>query len=1161
MQNFRSIKELARAKYVSGFTTASLAYLLGNETYSEQSPKIVIFSDSSTAARVHREFKFFQKFQKQKLGDVNSFFYPGWTASPYMEFQPTHSNTMQRLNVISQILNHRRPTVVFTDIVSSLQRSVEAEEFRKNVIHLKKGQNIELEHVCRSLLQIGYEVSDPVENKGYFINRGSIIDIFPPDFKSPIRIDFFDDQIESIKEFSALDQRSYAGHENLEEVVLIPASEIAYTPDGIARGKSNIKNYCDGNLIPKDRRDKIFHRIEDFNFYGQLEYLIPFFNENAESLCFQNKNSEIIFVDFFEIKSKYNDYCTQLKNEHDLSIEEKKVSAPTDMLFDSIESLQEDRYLGRLRFFNTLQIGEGEKDSIHIKTSEIKGLDHARIATTKNYPDKHIKEFKNLFLRYLENSYLVIFIASTQAQLDRVSFLLKKESIAVAFIDNANDLKNGAVNLVNGSLESSFEIADDKVVFISENQVFGKLAQRKGNKTSNFQDKSLAKARLDDLNNGDFIVHKDHGVGIYQGLKRLKVSGTTNDFFLIEYENADKLYLPIYRLEVIQKYIGSGTKPSLDKLGSDKFEKAKEKARKEIKEIAYKLLNLYAKRASSEGNQYEVDSDELTRFEANFPYDETPDQLKAIESIYNDMHSSRPMDRLICGDVGYGKTEIAMRAAFVAAQNSRQVAVLVPTTILAEQHGTSFTQRFKGTAVKIASLSRFKTKHEQKEIVKLIAGGQVDIVIGTHRLLSKDVTFKRLGLIIVDEEQRFGVEHKEKLKALKVNSDVLTLTATPIPRTLQLSMVGLRDISIINTPPVDRQAIQTFLCKFDKKILRKAILQELKRGGQVFFIHNRVHSIESVYRIIEEEVPEAKIGVAHGQMKERNLEEVMFQFYRGELNVLLCTTIIENGLDVPNANTIIVNQADHFGLSQLYQIRGRVGRSQRRAYAYLFIPDEKPITDLAKERLQTLQRFTDLGSGFNIASHDLEMRGGGEIVGDAQSGHISLIGYDMYLELLSEEINRLKGTQEERPNDIEISSSFAAYLPESYIKDPKMRLNFYRRLSSLVSEEEVRDAESELKERYGEIPKETAELLNVLHIKALLRRLGFSSATLSKDSMRLTSGENVLVEPEKLLGLIQKDPKKFQITPDSKLCIRKHFPNAKDALEELRTFMSDISEL
>jgi transcription-repair coupling factor (superfamily II helicase) len=718
-----------------------------------------------------------------------------------------------------------------------------------------------------------------------------------------------------------------------------------------------------------------------------------------------------------------------------------------------------------------------------------------------------------------------------------------------------------------GSVPEGFRWPAEGLVILTEGEILGsrhvrgnlKARNKKGKKDSAAKDWSGLQA-LSDLSVGDLVVHVDHGIGRYNGLFRLDLSGAPSDFLQVEYANRDKLYIPVYRLNVVQKYAGSGAQVALDKLGTAQFAKTKDKVREAVKKLAVDLIKLYAERKIRPGVVFSSRDAEFQEFEAKFPFDETPDQLKAIEDSMEDMESGRVMDRLICGDVGYGKTEVAIRAAYRAVADGKQVVVLVPTTVLAYQHEQSFKARLKDYPFVIDSISRFKSAKEQRSALEKLATGNLDVIIGTHRLLSRDVKFKDLGLVIVDEEHRFGVEHKEKLKTLKTNTHVLTLTATPIPRTLHMALSGLRDISLITTPPVDRLPIRTYVSKYDESLISRAISFELQRGGQVFFLHNRVQTIYETANRIRELVPSANVGVAHGQMAEGELEEAMVAFYQKKTNVLVCTTIIESGLDVPSANTILINRADSLGLAQLYQIRGRVGRAQQRGYAYLLIPSEGGVSEDAKKRLEVIQRFVELGSGFSIASHDLEIRGGGDLLGAQQSGHIAAVGFDLYTELLDEAIRELEGkplTAEESQPEPEIKAPFPAFLSEVYVPDVHQRLSLYRRFSSAETESELDSLETELQDRFGGLPAEALNLAWLIRIKQLLKRLGVESLTVGPERVVMIPGPASKLDPIRAIALVSGHPSKYQLAPDpkgSKFIVNMQTPGLKDlffALEQL----------
>jgi len=682
-------------------------------------------------------------------------------------------------------------------------------------------------------------------------------------------------------------------------------------------------------------------------------------------------------------------------------------------------------------------------------------------------------------------------------------------------------------------LSEGFTLPLERLVVITEEEIFGPREKRRTK--AHWRDGQAVEG-IAQLQPGDHVVHSDHGIGVYRGLVELTAGKVSDEFLRIEYEGGDKLFLPIHRLNLVSRYVGAdGQAPRLDRMGGSTWRKAKRSVRRAIEDMAEQLLALHAARELAPGYAYPPRDRHLEEFEARFPFEETPDQLAAIEDVLADLSQPKPMDRLVCGDVGYGKTEVAVRGAFQAAISGRQVAVLVPTTVLAQQHEETFRKRFEGVPVAIETLSRFRSPKEAKKILEGLVDGSVDVVIGTHRLLQKDVRFRELGLLVVDEEHRFGVAHKERIKQLRKTVDVLTLTATPIPRTLQQAFTGIRDLSVIDTPPADRLAVRTQVCKFSESLVREATLRELQRGGQVFFLHNRVRTIDAIAEMLGRVVPEAKVIVGHGQMRERELEEVMLAFYHGEADVLLCTTIIESGLDVPRANTILINRADRLGLAQLYQLRGRVGRSNRRAYAYLMIPGQDAITDDAERRLEAIQDLSELGSGFRLANMDLEIRGAGDLLGSEQSGHMAAVGFETYMEMLEETVEEMRGNVREIEIDPEIRLPVAARLPEDFVPEVGQRLVLYKRLSSAREESEVDRIRDEILDRYGPMPGESENLLQVIRIKIAARRLGIAAVDYAKGDLVLTAGEHARIDPHRLVNLLQQAGSGLRVTPDHRV--------------------------
>jgi transcription-repair coupling factor (superfamily II helicase) len=707
-----------------------------------------------------------------------------------------------------------------------------------------------------------------------------------------------------------------------------------------------------------------------------------------------------------------------------------------------------------------------------------------------------------------------------------------------------------------GQVTNGFVWPAERLALVSEDEIFGVRHIRRA------KPETKARSRLLDLyelKQGDLIVHTDHGIGRYEGLQKLSVNGVRNDFLALAYHGGDKLYLPVDRMGMVQKYRGAeGHTPALDKLGGTSWERAKARVKRSAEKMAGELLKLYAQRRVESGFAFSAVDGYFRDFEAGFAYEETPDQLKVIDEMLADMQQPVPMDRLVCGDVGYGKTEVALRASFLAVNNGKQAAVLVPTTILAEQHYATFRSRFQRYPVNIACLSRFRSRKEQTAIIAGLKAGSVDIVVGTHRLLQKDIAFKDLGLLVLDEEQRFGVRHKEKLKNLRSTVDVLALTATPIPRTLHMSLMGVRDISLIQTPPEYRKSIITYICEFDPDVVAEAIRRELRRQGQVYFVHNIVHSIDQIARKLQELVPEVRLDVAHGQMAENDLERVMYRFLNREVDLLVCTTIIESGLDIPSANTIIVNRADCFGLAQMYQLRGRVGRADEQAYAYLLIPDESLLTADARKRLKVLMEHSDLGSGFRIAMNDLEIRGGGTILGASQSGHIAAVGYDMFLKLMEDAVAELKGETVVQPLDPEINIPLSAYFTESYIPDIDQRMMLYRRLARMTDVPEIGEMRSELADRFGPLPDEASQLLFKIMLKILARNAGISRVDVKQQKLVLYFADGRPKNSEAVVKMVLDDPERFELSPGGVVKARLTQPSAMGQLAQAKNILQAI---
>lgn len=1045
-----------------------------------------------------------------------------------------------------------------------MQRSLSRDLLTNSLFEIQIGNSIGPPGLLAGrLAEIGYLRCDPVEDPGTFCSRGDLLDLFIPGDTFPIRIEFFDDVVERIRHFDPSTQRTFKDLSGLE---LGPSREVFLTTETQARLRTEIKRHSDNLSIHRAVRDPILDSLSLGYQPDRLDTWAPFAFPNApRTFDLLPNQTHCFWFDRRGITQGLADSKADSLKRFSLLAPEHQVIPPPEVLFD----------------FDGMKFEAGtDVDTLELATTQqmkphpSSNLDRSDQRNWKTRVDTftHLKSHPNLddlkssFLTWHHSNFKIQLFGSTQSQHDQQRRILEELGLPSSWAHP-------------GQVLQGFVWPELKWVVLNETDLFG-TRQRpptRKKKSSVTQEWSGLQA-LSDLEVGDLVVHLEHGVARYLGLQRLGdevtsptgvASAIKQEFLILEFAGRDRLYVPVYRLNQVQKYVTAGRSASLDRLGQQNFEKTKQKVRDSLKKLAIDLVTLYAERKLRPGQIFSRHDSALSEFEARFPYEETPDQLKAISEILDDLGSGRVMDRLICGDVGYGKTEVAMRAAFRVATEGKQVAILCPTTLLARQHEATFRSRFSESAISIDSISRLKNTKEIEHTLKALQQGSLDILIGTHRLLSKDVCFRDLGLVIVDEEHRFGVEHKERLKTLKTNTHVLTLTATPIPRTLHMALSGLRDISLIRTPPQDRLPIRTLVGCFEETLVTQAIRQELGRGGQVFFLHNRVETLAKVSQTIKKWVPEAQISVAHGQMSEQEMESAMLSFYEGRANVLVCTTIIESGLDIPNANTILIDRADTLGLSQLYQIRGRVGRGQNRGFAYLLIPGEssagkqRGITDDAQRRLEVLQKFVNLGSGFSIATHDLEIRGGGDLLGPQQSGNIASVGLELYTELLEEAMIEIQNRESATPEKIakriepEIRSPFEALLPETYITTLQARLSIYRRFSSASHEADLDLLIEELKDRFGPLPVQVTNLLWTIRIKQLALTLSLTSVIITKTSLSIGITKDSGIRPEQVLSWIADEPTRFKITPDSRLIIRGSFESLEKAYHELaRLFTS-----
>ena len=1107
---------------------------------SENQNTVVIFSNS-----IEQVDQLHSALRSLKSDDISLHIWSSWEHSP---FSPVTSSILQkidRLSTLNALVHSKKPSIIFCTPESWIQPTAPADEWAHQTFKIDLNSDLGSHELIREqLVTLGYVKSELVEEPGQFSIRGEIIDIFIPTESFPVRIELFDTMVEKIKFFHPETQRTIKEVHHAEEgrgtILITPAEEVIFPWKKTTIILEKIKSVCDMRSISRKIRDPVFENVRSGYLPENFRTWIPFVYEKSGFLEDYINLSKLPVSTFYLNSDLFQIQIKQEIQNKKREEEKYKNSFRICPEFESLYSLPVDSFV---EFKN-----KNPQKEISIFWEKI-SVKHAKTSNLEEW---------------LSDGFEIRIGASGISTREHLKYLFKEQGIFKEPIFSDYDP------------ESSYFIFDlfgKKVAYLSSSIILGSAHKPQKNKSKRgiqkpkFSENSESLSAVQDLSPGDLVVHTLHGIGKFIGLETLKSGDKTGDeYLLIEYSGQDRLYLPVYRLNAIQKFIGGGVNPSLDKLGTGQFEKAKQKARESAKKIAINLVELYAKRKILKGPKFIQAGDEYFEFCEEFEFEETEGQLKAIQDTFQDLESGKLLDRLVCGDVGFGKTEVAIRAAFQAVQSGYQVAVLVPTTLLAFQHEQSFKKRMENFPISIESLSRFKTKKTQGETLIKLKSGKVDIVIGTHRLLSKDIEFSKLGLLIVDEEHRFGVEHKEKIKAIQANTHTLTLTATPIPRTLNMALAGLKEISLIRTPPNNRQSIKTFVSENSPELIRTAIENELARGGQVFFLSNRVQGMEHQVREIQELVPHAKVSYAHGQMNESEIEKRMLEFYQGYSQILVCTTIIESGIDVPNAGTILIDRADRLGLAQLYQIRGRVGRSHRKAFAYLLVNEERVLTPEAKMRLDVLQRFVELGSGFHIASHDLEIRGGGNLLGAEQSGNIASVGLDLFIELLDEAIQSLKGNKidvEERHFEPEINVPVKCEINSKYINDSKLRLSLYRKISHCKNDDQLELIQQEILDRFGEPPSEAQNLFWVIRLRNLLKKVGIENLTIQTNKTVLTVKKQSLINLDEVMKLYV-GPKnvrdsRLTLTPDSKILLNLEFSSLQAHLFELQSLFSKIA--
>jgi len=1160
------VERLARGEdlmTVGGLEGAARAFLIALLFRQLRRPLIVIGPTEKEAAACFGDIAFFQD-----QGQV--FMLPPW------DFLTTDMFAFQRETEISRLealhrLAYGEPAVVVIPARALMQKVIPREVLEGYTEWISVGDTREREELVRKLSEGGYSRATLVEGKGEFSVRGNVIDLFPPMVPHPFRLEFFGDELESIRTFDESSQRSIG---ELAEFMLFPAREVILASERRERAVRNIRRRSNHLELPRGTREKLAEMMAT----GLGAAVNPLFHslfydgagaddDGAKGMGslfdYLPEGALLVMEDPLAVRQALE------KNENDLDRFLLKAREGERFHLEKESSCLtaievSENWRGRRQIhLDGLAIGPAEAGSPPLRFRQERDIAVNEADRAAAGDDGLLRPLAEKIRGWLGEGERVEFVCGGQECMQRMGHLLARYDLPVrkaagAFLDGIDDEDAPAViSLREGRISGGFHLPEMKLVVLSEEDLFGRKVFRKRVKPAR---EGYFLRSFGELKEGDFVVHTEHGIGRYGRLQKLSIGGIENDFLLIEYQDQDRLYIPVDRIDQIQRYIGpDGFVPKVDRLGGNSWETLKERVKKSVREMAEELVSIYAAREVMSREAFASPDELYEEFCASFEFEETPDQVKAIEDIHLDMSDGKPMDRLICGDAGFGKTEVAMRASLRAALDGKQVAILVPTTILAEQHHQTFSRRLKSYPIRVEALNRFRTKAEQKEILDGLGRGTVDIVIGTHRLLQKDVNFKNLGLVIIDEEQRFGVVHKEKLKKLRMLVDVLTLTATPIPRTLHLSLVGIRDLSIINTPPEDRRPIKTHVLEFDEEVIAAAIRQELARGGQVFFLHDRVRSIFTMARLVQKLVPEARIGVVHGQMTPKEIEGAMARFVRREDDVLVCTTIVGSGLDIPSANTIVINRADRFGLAHLYQIRGRVGRSNEEAFAYLLVPKGAMLSRDAQKRLQVILDFTEPGAGFRIASNDLEIRGAGNLLGFSQSGHVSAVGYELYTELMEKAILELKGEpapeEEIKP---EIHLGIPAFIPETYMADEHRRLVMYKRVSLAATDDDLAGIRAELLDCYGLVPPEVENLLTVIGIRNLLKDLKGKRMGYDGKGMSVFLQEKSPIDPVRIIELYRRRMRGVQLTPDLKLTIPMPGLKEKEILVRARELLQSL---
>ena len=1111
---------------ISGLVDVEKLHVLAGIFNETKRPMVLVTYNEIQARKLYQDLK---KLIKQ------TYFFPKKEITSYDYVAQSKEIEYKRIDVLNKMYlakQQKEPIIIVTTIEAVMQKMIAKDTLYQNVIDFKVGKTYLLDGIKEKLVGLGYERSDLIENKGQFSIRGGIVDVGLSE-KIGVRIEFWGDEVDSIRFFQISSQRST---EMLKEITIFPAHELIV--QDLSEAVKNIQE-----KYPEEIED--IELIKNGDYISKINKYFNEFYENQASFLDYMSDEYLLLLDE---KSKINQRKTNIIEDNNkliASLVEKEKFVP-----EAIENISKFEY------------NFEEKQIIYLEQNDsIKNIQKYYFETREiNFYNLQLDLLLADIVTYQKNKKKVVLLAGNEISAKKLCDILKENQINYKYEQEAENVKPGEIIVTIGGFSSGFENYDLNLIVISLQNNFEEPVKRKKKLSSTFKDSE--KIVFADLKPGDIVVHQTHGIGQFIGVNTITADGVTKDYIKIKYRNDDILYVPTNSLDSVRKYIGGGDNSSLrlNKLGGKEWSATTSKVKKNLEAVAKDLIELYAKRQKIKGFSFSPDTPWQKQFEDSFPYTETDDQLRCIQDVKKDMEKPQPMDRLLCGDVGYGKTEVAIRAAFKAVMDQKQVAYLVPTTILANQQYEEFKTRMQEFAINVELLNRFKTKKEQDEIIKKLKLGEVDVVVGTHRLLSEDVNFKDLGLLIIDEEHRFGVKDKEKIKKLRTNIDVLTMTATPIPRTLHMSIVGVRDMSVIYEPPHNRKPVQTYVLEYDQEVITEAITKEIERDGQVFYLFNQVEGIEKKANEISMLVPEAKVGFAHGKMSGRELEEIMESFINHEINVLVCTTILESGIDIPNANTIIVENADRLGLAQLYQIRGRVGRSDKQAYAYITYKRDKLLSEVADKRLKAIKEFTEFGSGFKIAMRDLEIRGAGSMLGEMQHGHMEQVGYDTYCKLLDEVIKEMQGIEVVEEQDVQIDLAVSSYIPDNFIENSSQKIEIYQNIALCRTEEELQNVIDEVIDRYGRLPKELENLIDIARIKQLARKANI---------LKIAQRENGIVfyfvkekiKPEMVNTLITKYPMLVKFSNAVEPYVTLRIKENENVIEKAKEFLNTVIEI